>query len=625
MNRYIGFGFIVLFFPLLYFLFQLIVDEIKQTTHLQHTIQSSIQLSTPAPNEPVQMVDRNGELFAEEYIEWREPLSLETIPAFIQQLFITSEDQGFYDHRGFDVAAIFRAFAVNAATDDVQQGGSTITQQVVRMRFLTTDKTYERKLTELFYASALEKEFSKENILEMYLNEMYFGNQVYGIGAAASYYFNRPLTELNKAEMAFIAAIPNNPSLYDPLKHFEQTKKRQERLLTTLENKGFLSIAEVDQLKQFPITLTIKSKMNKHPDYRTYVLAELEQLIASQEGWLQTFKQEQDPQKKEALQLHIKQKTAEVLAKGPVIHTALDQTKQMHDQAAIHRWLPSKAMQAGAVIIQNDSRKIVSLQGGKNYQKGDFNRAFQAYRQPGSAFKPLLIYAPLFEGGKYSEKTPVNGGPICIGRYCPQNIGGAVYGTVTIRDAFRYSHNTVAVRLLQRMGIEEAFQSIAPFPFEEITERDWQYSAALGGFEKGVTPLEMAQAYTSFIDGSFLPAHAIVKVTDKEGQLLYQWNDEPKTVWSPSTVTLTRNLLRDVVNNGTGKGITASTNYTGAKTGTTDRYHDLWVVGLNDQYTAALWMGQDRPASVKKWSDQKTHLRLFSQLLSDEYKEERSP
>lgn len=617
MKRYIGFSFIILFFPFLTIILHFISEELQQTANLHHTIQSSIHLSAPPLNEPVQMVDQNGELFSEEYIEWREPLSLDSIPTFIQQLFITSEDQEFYRHRGFDVAAIVRAFAVNSSTENTKQGGSTITQQVVRMRFLTTDKTYERKLTELLYAATLEKEASKDNIFEMYLNEMYFGNQVYGIGAAATYYFSRPLSELNKAEMAFIAAIPNNPSLYNPIEHFEQTKNRQERLLKLMEKEGYLSSEELNQLLQYPITLHRKTKIEKHPDYRTYVLTELEKLIASNEGWLQELEQEKDPQRKEALQLKIKQKTAEVLATGPIIHTALDQSKQMNDQAVIQTLLPSEEIQVGAVIIDNETRKIVSLQGGKGYQKGDFNRAFQAYRQPGSAMKPLLIYGPLFESGNYNEKTPVNGGPICIGNYCPQNIGGAVYGTVTIKDAFRHSHNTVAVRLLQRMGIEEAFQFLKPFQFSAITERDWQYAAALGGFEKGVTPLELTQAYTSFVDGTFIPAHAIVKVTDKEGHTLYEWEEEPVTVWSPSTVSITRNLLKDVVNNGTGRGITTSTSYTGAKTGTTDRYHDLWVAGLNDQYTVALWIGNDRPTSVKKWSEQKKHLQLFSKLLSN--------
>lgn len=152
-------------------------------------------------------------------------LALDSIPTFVRQLFLESEDKSFFDHRGYDVAAIVRAFAVNTATDDLQQGASTITQQVVRMRFLSTEKTYERKLTELFYATELEKQTTKEAILEMYLNEMYFGNQVYGIGAAATYYFSKPIYELNEAQQAFIAAIPNNPSLYDPLVHFDQTKK----------------------------------------------------------------------------------------------------------------------------------------------------------------------------------------------------------------------------------------------------------------------------------------------------------------------------------------------------------------------------------------------------------------
>ena len=228
--------------------------------------------------------DRNGLIFAEEYIEWREPLSLSSIPLFARQLFLESEDTGFFEHKGYDIAAIVRAFAVNTAMDDVRQGASTITQQVVRMRFLSTEKTYERKLTELFYAAELEKQSTKDEILEMYMNEMYFGHQVYGIGAAATYYFSKPLDKLNEAEMAFLAAIPNNPSLYDPLEYFDRTKVRQERLLSILTKNGIITADEAEMHKNTAIVLQQKKKVNAFPAYSTYALAELTDLIAKSEG-----------------------------------------------------------------------------------------------------------------------------------------------------------------------------------------------------------------------------------------------------------------------------------------------------------------------------------------------------
>lgn len=617
MKQIFGYFIIIMTFPILWFVQKAIADELHHAESFKHQISDSIELSSPPVVVPIAMKDRHGNVFAEEYVEWREPLPLSDIPLFVRQLFLESEDTGFFEHRGYDVAAIVRAFAVNAASDDVRQGASTITQQVVRMRFLSTDKTYERKMTELFYAAELEKQATKEAILEMYLNEMYFSNQVYGIGAASTYYFSKPLNELNGAEMAFIAAIPNNPSLYDPLLHFERTKQRQERLLSTLAKSGFLTVDEADAYTKMPIELQVKRKENRFPSYQTYVLAELSDLIAESEGLKKKIDNAEDNNEKAALLAQVKQQRDEAMTKGLVIETALDPHKQLQDERLVTSLLKPADAQAGAVVIDNETREIVSLFGGRDYRKADFHRAFQAIRQPGSAIKPLLVYAPLFESGSYTVNTPINSGNICIGSYCPTNIGGYVYGNVPLKEAFRHSHNTAAVRLLQKVGIEEAFGYLEPFAFQSVTKKDWTYAAALGGFSKGMTPLELAGAYSSFIDGTFTPVHAIRSVKDKEGNILYEWPDAQVNVWSPGTVSKMRTLLSDVVRNGTGQGISHSTIYTGAKTGTTDHYKDLWVGGLNDTYTTAVWIGYDRPQSVKRLSDQKLHLRIFSALLRD--------
>src|SRR5690606_4779684 len=238
-------------------------------------------------------------IFAEEYVEWRDPLQLNEIPVFLIDLFLESEDKGFYEHRGYDVAAIVRAFTVNTANDDLQQGGSTITQQLVRLRFLTTEKTYERKFKELLYAAELENQSTKDEILEMYLNEMYFGNQVYGIGAAATYYFNRPLNELSHAEMAFIAAIQNNPSRYDPLRHFDRTKKRQELLLSLLTKSDAITENEASLWKKEPITLSLKQKANDFTMYSSFVLSQLEEIVGHTEGFLESIERTESLEEKE--------------------------------------------------------------------------------------------------------------------------------------------------------------------------------------------------------------------------------------------------------------------------------------------------------------------------------------
>ena len=204
---------------------------------------------------------------------------------FVQQLYIYSEDQDFYHHIGFDLSAIARAFMANNSNGGSAQGGSTITQQLVRMRYLSQEKTYERKILEIFYAYELERKTTKDEILNMYLNEMYFSNGVYGINGAATYYFNKPIAKLTKAQMAFIAAIPNNPSLYDPVKHFKNTKNRQERLIDKLVDKNVLSKNEAEKIKKEKIVLILKKKKQWYPAYSTYVMNEFRSLIAEKEGY----------------------------------------------------------------------------------------------------------------------------------------------------------------------------------------------------------------------------------------------------------------------------------------------------------------------------------------------------
>lgn len=601
--------------PLLLVIQQAVAKEWSEAQVLKKTIGETIELTEPSVTIPISMTDRNGRIFAEEYVEWRQPLPLESIPDFVQQLFLVSEDQGFFEHKGYDVAAIARAFAVNATSDNLSQGASTITQQVVRMRFLTTEKTYERKFKELLYAAELEKQSTKDDILGMYLNEMFFGNQVYGIGAAATYYFNRPLAELTPAEMAFIAAIPNNPSKYDPLRHFDQTKKRQELLLSVLSVNGVITDQEADMWKQEEIKLNVKLKANKFNMYSSYVLAELEELVGHSEGFAAAIEAATTPSERQSHIDALKKRTAEVIAGGIQIETALDPVKQKHDETSLSSLLITKDLQAGAAVIENSTKEIVSIYGGKGFRKGDFNRAYQAVRQPGSAIKPLLVYAPYLESGSYKESTPIDSSNICIGSYCPTNIGGLSYGMTTVKEAFRHSHNTAAVRLLRKVGIKEAFDHVKIFRFKNITDEDFTYPAALGGFHRGVTPLELASAYSSFTDGMYTSPHAIRAVKDREGNKLYEWNVDPVKAWSATTVSTIRNLMEDVVLNGTGKGIRYTTTYTGAKTGTTDHYRDLWVAGMNDKYTTSVWIGYDRPSSIQRLSNQKIHLRAFNELL----------
>lgn len=615
MKKACGFFIILLSLPTLWWISTNIRTEINSAKAHEEQIVDAIHLPEVQSQLPVILIDQNGETFSEEYVEWRQPLTLQEIPQIAQEIFIASEDANFYEHIGFDLSAIIRAMVANSNTNSTSQGGSTITQQLVRMRYLSDEKTYERKLTELFYSYELEKEFDKDAILTMYLNESYFSNQVYGIGGAATYYFQKPLQELSVAEIAFIAAIPNNPSLYNPLKNFDKTKARQERLLDTLAASGAITTEDAITYKAETITLNVKNKVQNYPMYSTYVLQELRWLVAEKEGYADRLANTQSEEEKKKIKAQLDNRLKTLFQNGLTIHTALDPNKQAHDEKEMTAILGSGKLQAAGAVIDNKSREVVSLYAGKNYEKFDFHRAFQGTRQPGSAFKPLAVYAPLFETTTSTPDSTVSGGSYCVGSFCPQNYGGFTYGDVSIRTAFRYSYNTSALRLFNTVGIETAFSYLDRFNFRSIVEKDRNYAASLGGLTYGVTALELADAYTSFIDGSYVLAHSIRKVTAADGTELYSWDTARDQIWSPKTVKYMRALLADVVTNGTGQGVYSRSNYVGAKTGTTNNYRDYWLAGLNDEYTAAVWLGYDKPQSMENLEAYKIHHQLFNVLI----------
>lgn len=615
MKQIVGYLLIICCFPILTMIGKQIWKEVDTAQVYEEKIQQQIELPEITNQLPITMLDTNGNVFNEEYVEWRQPLQLEDIPDVVKQVYLLSEDKEFFNHIGFNLSAITRAVVVNSSEQSNEQGGSTITQQLVRMRYLSEEKTYERKLTELFYAYHLEQMYDKETILEMYLNEIYFGNQVYGIGAAATYYFQKPLAELSIAQMAFIAAIPNNPSLYNPLKNFDKTKARQERLIDLLSDNNIITSEEASQFKAEKITLLVKEKIQQHPAYSTYVLNELKSLIANNEG-LEEQLHTQTAEEKAKVEEQIDSKLQQLLQSGVIIHTALDPIKQREDEQRIDSILGAGELQASAVVIENKTREIVSLYAGKHYKKYDFNRAFQAVRQPGSSFKPLIVYAPLFETTDYTPKSIVSGGLYCIGNFCPQNYGGGVYGNVSISNAFRNSYNTSALRLFHLIGLETGFRYIDRLHFESIVQEDRTYAAGLGGLTYGVTTLEMADAYSSFIDGSYERAHSIRKVTDLNGNEIYSWKNESETIWSPHTVNYIRSLLNDVVTSGTGKGISINSSYVGAKTGTTNDYKDFWLAGLTNEYTAAVWIGYDIPRTMQSMENDKIHFKIFNTIMN---------
>jgi penicillin-binding protein 4 len=583
---------------------------IQQQVHLKH-------ISLPQNS---YIYDENGEVFSEiHYGEKRKYLPIEQIPKTVVDIFVTTEDQHFYQHHGFDIEGIIRAFAINLKSQAIKQGGSTITQQLARNLFLSHERSYKRKISELIYAYQLERQFSKKEILELYLNSIYFGHGVYGIDTASHYYFQKHINELTLGEMAFLSAIPNNPSFYDPLAAKPNTQSRQQLILKKLAHSKKIDKAVYEKAMKEPISLNIEENMDLYPDYATYVYEELKELIAYEEGFNSRI-QGAAPDEKQRLQLKLKQRVQEVLQSGVHIYTGLSRSLQEKGVTVLEQALPMQDVNGAIVVLNHQTHQISAIIGGKKYKKLDFHRAYQAVRQPGSAIKPLLVYAPYINEYSTTEKSLVDGGPFCLNGYCPQNASGRYYGMVTLETGFKYSYNTPAVRLLNRVGIEKGFQYLKPFQFQHIMPKDHNLTAAVGGFTYGVTPLELTNAYTAFSnDGKYTPSRAIIKVTDAKGTILYKWKEPTVPVWNSTTNTTMRKLLAEVINSGTAKKIRGGQGYAGGKTGTTNDYKDLWFIGMEDRYTIGVWIGSDKPKSNQGLTKKSPHLFIWKQLMEESH------
>lgn len=585
--------------------------EVKQMKSLDQVLDKNINLKDISLVQNSYMYDRDGSLVSEIVSdhENRVLVPFNNIPEEVKQIFLTSEDRHFYEHKGFDFMGMVRATASNVKDKKIDQGASTITQQLSRNLYLSHERSFSRKLTELAYSYQLEKKYTKNEILEAYLNTIYFNNGVYGVGSAAQFYFSKPLKSLTVGEMAFICAIPNNPTLYDPLKHFDYTKSRQERLLKGLKDAGVITDKELKKAVKQKIKLDVEKREDKYPDYVSYVNDEFTQLVSESEGFDKRL-QKASGKQKEKIENELSARVSTLMKDGVKIYTALDPYMQNQVVAQMNSKLPYADVQGGAAVINHQTHQIIALSGGKNYQKYDFNRAYQAYRQPGSSIKPLLDYGPYIEQTGATASSTIDASKFCSKDYCPQNYNNRTYGTVTLDTAFKNSYNTPAIRMLDRVGIQKAFSYIEPYHFAKLVDSDYLLPAALGGFTNGMTPLEMTKAYTTFGNsGSYTPSHAITKVTDLKGKTLYKWNDKATQIFSVRTNMQLKKLMSSVVKSGTGKKAYFNAPYIGGKTGTSNDYHDMWFVGLTDTYTMGVWVGKDTPTSVE-------YLRSISPQLS---------
>lgn len=535
-------------------------------------------------------------------------LDIDEIPLEVKMAIISIEDKKFYRHKGIDYKAIIRAAWAMVRNGEVTQGGSTITQQLARTVFLNNNKTWQRKMEEIFIATGLEKKYSKSKLLEFYLNNIYFGNGYYGIQAASRGYFNRDVDELNLTEIAFLCAIPNNPTLYDPVTNYGNTIKRRNRILDNMVEDGSITEAAGALAKAEEVTLDrpAKTKNNYVETYAYYcavrALMEL-QGFTFQTDFATT--EERDTYEKEYQERYDTCERALYTA-GYRIYTSIDLNMQTMLQQAVDEELAEYTeqneegiytMQGAAVCLDNQSGLVKAVVGGRSQEYNGYtlNRAYQSYRQPGSAIKPLIVYTPLFER-EYTPDSIVVDEPIEDG---PENASGVYKGAVTIRYAVEQSINTVAWKLLEELEPAVGLSYLKEMNFSKLCKDDERPGAALGGLTTGVSPVEMAAGYATLEnDGRYRRPSCIEKILDADGNEIYQYSQEEKQVYKENAARTMTNVLEGVLTEGTAAGFSLEETASAGKTGTTNYRKDGWFVGYTKYYTTSVWVGYDIPQEI---------------------------
>ncbi|MEG2093811.1 MAG: PBP1A family penicillin-binding protein [Lachnospiraceae bacterium] len=535
-------------------------------------------------------------------------LKYEEIPAYATAAMVSIEDKKFYRHKGIDIKAIIRAAKAIIENGEVTQGGSTITQQLARNVFLNQDVTWERKIEEMFLAMELEKVYSKNKILEFYMNNIYFGNGYYGIQAASKGYFNTEVSNLSLSQMAYLCAIPNNPTLYDPVKHPDNTKKRRNRILGNMKEDG--KIAQDTYIQAAGEEMVLNRPQKTKSDYvETYTYNCAIKALMKQEGFL--FRSDFSSEEEKSIydqgyKGFYEQCQKNLYTKGYRIYTSINLGMQQQLQEAVDSGLAQfeeqteegiYTLQSAAVCIDNHTGYVNAIVGGRNQDLPGYtlNRGYQSYRQPGSAIKPLLVYTPALERG-YEPDTSVMDERIEEG---PSNVGDYYEGEISLRYAVQKSKNTVAWNLLEELTPQTGLSYLKAMNFAKLDAQDERLTSALGGFTNGVSSIEMAAAYAALEnDGKYREPTSIIKITDAEGATILETQRTETQVYKQNAARMMTDMLVSVIQEGTGEGLQLDQMPCAGKTGTTNDNKDGWFVGYTGYYTTSVWVGYDMPKEL---------------------------
>jgi penicillin-binding protein 1A len=560
--------------------------------YFTHDLPSIETLKNYKPSTVTKIFSEEGEVIGEFSYEKREIVSLDRVPNYLIQAFVAGEDARFFQHKGLDYLAILRALFRNIFSGEIVQGGSTITQQVVKSLLLSPEKSFARKIREAILAYKIEKYLTKEEILFLYLNQIYLGHGSYGIAAAAENYFGKTVEELNIAEAAVLAGLPQAPSKSSPYHHPQQAKKRQVYVLNRMVEEGFISSNEAIKGAQTPYTIRSKSKpsLEKAPHFVEYVRRHIEEKYgkdALYKNGLQVFT---------TVDLHFQRMAQEALEAG---------LKEIEKREKY----PSAAMpltpEGGLVCFDLQTGYVKAMVGGRDFKKSQFNRAVQARRQTGSAFKPI-VYASALDKG-YTPASIVVDSPIVFEwgnqKWKPKNFEGKFLGPTTLRNALTHSVNVVTVKIAQDIGIDYIRDYAKKLGISSFLHND--LSMALGS--SSISLYELTRAYAVFANqGNVFKPIFIKKILDRDGNLLEEnlalyypkESSGEERILTPQTAFLITYLLQGVVQHGTGWRARSLGRPVAAKTGTTDQFMDAWFIGYTSELITGVWAGFDEERSL---------------------------
>ncbi|MFF2446294.1 transglycosylase domain-containing protein [Neobacillus sp. NPDC058068] len=533
--------------------------------------------------QPTVFYDINGKVASKVSANKNEGVPITEIPNSMTNAIVAIEDHRFYQHSGVDLIGTSRALFRDLKAGAMVEGGSTITQQLTKNTILTSEKTVKRKMEEVFLALAVEREYSKQEILQMYLNQIYFGNGAYGIKQAASKYFAKEVKDLSISESALLAGLINAPSALNPYENMEKATERRNLVLARMQEQGYITNQQAETAKHEKVVLDDKGGDPFRGKFPYYVDQVLDEAI-KQYGFTQD----------------------ELLTGGYQIYTELDPAMQTamentYQNDALFPQGKDRLVQSGGVLVDPKTGGIRALVGGRgDHTFRGYNRASQLEAQPGSSFKPLVVYTPALEEG-WKITDMLKDEQMKFGTYEPSNYNHQYEGEVPMYEAVKESKNVSAVWLLNELGIEKGLDAVNRFGIT-LDKGDRNLAIALGGLHKGVSPIEMAEAFSVFPNnGVLINAHVIKKIVNVKGDVVAESKTKEERVTTKAVSDNMTTMLLGVVEQGTGKAAQIPGRETAGKTGSTqvpiqgiNGLKDQWFVGYTPQLVGAIWVGYDK-------------------------------